>query len=520
MVLVWDGVDSVLGGRLDIRVTEHVRLTARQAIFAATIENHSPYTVENVYLPYLGCLQPPAAKEPFSAFTYSYGTSQEWPLSPTFENRFGYYGDDYPTQFGRPPAGGAPTGPFVLLRDATQGLYVGVQEASSELVSWHSELRPGYRDAMDSTVPDGTAIGGKDVCIRFAAVHVPYILPGETRTLTPIVIEPYQGDWQHGVDCYRRWRDSWMTPAMPPAWAREPHAWLQIQMNSPEDELRFRFTDLVKVGEECARHGVRAIQLVGWNDGGQDQNNPSHDPDPRLGSPAELRAAIAAVRALGVKVILFSKFTWSDRATRRFREDLIRLAIKDPVRRLLPAPGVPYFTATQLLDINTKRLIPMCFLSEEYLKVCEEEFKKVLALEPDGILFDECLHHGPAVLCFDPTMATAWRSGLRQRSRADRETARLWLKSNPDFLFAGEACYDWEFERYQLSYFRSWSRTHVPLSRSMLPAGSNHDGHHRLRRSKHAQPVLALPLRDQLRAVPFQGASGRFPVDGGLWQAG
>ncbi len=71
-----------------------------------------------------------------------------------------------------------------------------------------------------------------------------------------------------------------MTPAVPPDRVRDPHAWLQIHMNSPEDELRFRFTDLVQVGEECARHGVRAIQLVGWNDGGQDQNNPSHDPDP------------------------------------------------------------------------------------------------------------------------------------------------------------------------------------------------------------------------------------------------
>ena len=400
--LVWDGVESVLGGRLDIRVTEHVRLAAREAIFAVTIENHCPYTVENVYLPYLGCLQPPAGKEPFSAFTYNYGTSQEWPLSPTFENRFGYYGDDYPTQYGRPPSGGAPTGPFVLLRNATQGLYVGVHEASSELVSWHTELRPGYKDSMDSSVPDDITIGGKDVCTRFAAVHVPYILPGETRRLTPIVVEPYHGDWQSGVECYTRWRNGWMSTATPPAWAREPHAWLQIQMNSPEDELRFRFADLAQVGEECAKHGVRAIQLVGWNDGGQDQNNPSHDPDPRLGSPAELRTAIAAVRALGVKVILFSKFTWSDRATTRFREDLIRLAIKDPYGDYYLHQGYQYFTATQLLDINTKRLIPMCFLSEEYLKVCEDEFKKVLALEPDGILFDECLHHGPAVLCFDP----------------------------------------------------------------------------------------------------------------------
>ena len=33
---------------------------------------------------------------------------------------------------------------------------------------------------------------------------------------------------------------------------------------------------------------------------------------------------------MGVKIILFAKFTWADRATEWFRQDLIRLAIKDP----------------------------------------------------------------------------------------------------------------------------------------------------------------------------------------------
>ncbi|MBQ3160066.1 MAG: hypothetical protein IJC00_06340, partial [Clostridia bacterium] len=51
---------------------------------------------------------------------------------------------------------------------------------------------------------------------------------------------------------YRKWRDSWSNPAKAPAWATEPHCWQQIQMNSPEDELRLRFTDLPKVAAECA----------------------------------------------------------------------------------------------------------------------------------------------------------------------------------------------------------------------------------------------------------------------------
>ncbi len=55
----------------------------------------------------------------------------------------------------------------------------------------------------------------------------------------------------------------------------------------------------------------------------------------------------------------------------------------------------------------------------------------------------------------------------------DRELIRRFSqmsdKVNSDYLFAGEACYDWEFEVYQLSYHRSERPNHIPLTRYMLP---------------------------------------------------
>ena len=270
---------------------------------------------------------------------------------------------------------GAPMSPFILLRSEQQGLYAGVNTASNELVAWHTELRPGYGSSIDGRVAGGQH--APEASTRFAAVHVPYIQPGETRTLTPIAIEPFRGGWQAGCDIYKQWRDSLdeTCPSHPsgPA-SRTPGS--RSTSTRRKMSCAFRFRDLPKVGAECARHGVKAIQLVGWNDGGQDQGNPSHDPDPRLGTFAELKQAIAQCQALGVKIILFSKFTWSDRATERFRKDLIRLAIKDPYGDYYLHPGYQYQTATQLLDINTKRLIPMCFLSEEYLRVCDRRIQE------------------------------------------------------------------------------------------------------------------------------------------------
>jgi hypothetical protein len=471
--IAWNSVFSERGGKHDIGVVLEIRMEERAAVFAMSIDNRSSLVVENVYCPYLGDLRSPSGAPWLKTFIYNYGTAQEWGLRPYYQNLRGYYGSDYPIQFAAGSAGcGSPMSPYVLLRGPAEGLYVGTAEDTTELVAWGTELRPGYGSSIDSRVPEEDGISGKDVAIRFAAVHVPYIMPGEKRGLSPIALEAYLGDWQAGVDIHRRIYAKDLKLAEAPEWAREPHSWLQFHLNSPEDELRMRFTDLPKVGAECARHGVKAIQLVGWNEGGQDQGNPSHDPDPRLGTFEELQTAIAEIRAMGVKLILFAKFTWADRATQHFRNELRRLAIKDPYGDYYLHSGYQYQTATQFLDINTKRLVPMCFLSEEYLRICEEEFEKILDLGADGFLFDECLHHSPALLCFDESHGHRLGAPVYSNDNTLIERfARIAAKKAPDFLFAGEACYDREMAVYQLSYHRSESKLHLPLSRYSLPSG-------------------------------------------------
>jgi hypothetical protein len=116
----------------------------------------------------------------------------------------GYDGSDYPIQLSQWGAGsGAPMSPFILLRSEKRGLYAGICAPSSELVAWHTELRPGYGNSIDSRVPVEQTIGEHEVATRFAGVHVPYVQPGETRAMTPVVLEAYEGDWQQGVDIYK-----------------------------------------------------------------------------------------------------------------------------------------------------------------------------------------------------------------------------------------------------------------------------------------------------------------------------
>lgn len=466
LTLSWEKLVSEDGEELPIGVTAHVRMEERWAAFSMEIDNRSDYVVENVYYPYLGDVHRPQDALWMKAFAFGYAGGTEYDMWPRFTNHPGYYGVDYPTQFYE----GTVHSPFVLLRSQDQGLYVGLHQKGFETVFWESELRPGYGESMECLVPETDTLGGKPVHTRFAAVQLPYILPGESRSLVPVAVSPYQGSWQAGCDLFRDWRKGWMPEAVAPRWAREPHAWQQIHVNSPEDELRMSFSQLPQIGRDCVQRGVGVIQLVGWNKGGQDQGNPCHDPDPRLGGFEELKKAIKEIQQMGVKVVLFVKFTWADRATEWFRRGLKRLAVKDPYGDYYLHGGYRYQTGTQLADVNTKRLIPMCFC-QEYLDICCQEFQKVIDLGADGILFDEAFHHGPAQLCF------ATDHGHRPGApvyAGDLELVRRFERMLPqekkgEFLFAAETCYDREFEVYHLSYIRSESEGYLPSQRYLLP---------------------------------------------------
>jgi hypothetical protein len=471
--VTWDGLVSERGGVHDVHVQARIEVKEKSIEFSLDVENRSPFVVENVYFPYLGDVMSPPGGVALKTFHYHYATALETGIRPQFRNLRGYFGSDYPVQF--PEAtmdAGSPMVPYTLLRNDNEGLFLGLAEDTTELVAWGAELRPGFGSSIDSLVPEQNVISGHNVGIRLAAVHIPFIESGTRRMLPRVAMESYVGGWQVGVDIHKISLGSQRNRPTSPAWVHEPHSWLQLHINSPEDELRIRFSDLPKVAQECKRHGVSAIQLVGWNKGGQDQGNPSHDPDPRLGSFDDLKLAIKEIRELGVKLVLFAKFTWSDRATSAFREGLHNLAIKDPYGDYYMHPGYQYQTATQFLDINTKRLIPMCFLSEQYLEVCENEFKKILDLGADGFLFDECLHHTPALLCFAENHGHRRGAPVYANDNLLIERfSHIAKDKNPDFLFAGEACYDREMAVYHLSYHRSESKTHLPLSRYTNPFG-------------------------------------------------
>ena len=159
-------------------------------------------------------------------------------------------------------------------------------------------MKPGFEDSFTARIRRAATISGHPVRLSMQLVHFPF---SESRRIRPACADrlaPYSGDWHAGADIYKRW--------LPPGIIRYPcrhgprdiHAWQQLQINSSEDDLRTRYVDLPQRVADDAKHGITVLQLVGWNHGGQDRDNPFDDIDPRLGTAAELKDAIRQIEKI------------------------------------------------------------------------------------------------------------------------------------------------------------------------------------------------------------------------------
>jgi len=461
---VWRNLKSPQAGTLDITLSTSVSLSGSGLVFTTDIDNRSALPVESLGYPILGDLAVPNRDQVLYQGGWGYGVMDKNQLFPRFNNQPGYFGTDHPMQ-----AALTPGTQFVLIFTDSEGLYAGYHDSDVQTMArFQFELEPGWADSLDSAVEDATL--HKDFSrIKFQIIQFPYTVPGQHKKSAPIVLRPYEGTWHKGADIYREWRKTWFTAPVSPAWVNDVHSWQQIQINSSEDRLLFPYKQLVEYGKDCAKHGVKAIQLTGWNKGGQDRGNPTHDIDPRLGTWEDLRNAIEACRQMGVEVILFNKYTWADSTTEWYRKVLYRYASRDPYGDTYTFGGYDYDTPAQLSEIDTRHLIGMCTACPAWREIAFKEFHKSIELKAGGILQDEEGWHGPgAHYCFAPdhghsvpTLIFSGDAPLVEGFRKQIDPER--------FLISGESPWDLMHRFYRLGYARIDGETHIPLQRYIDP---------------------------------------------------
>lgn len=464
LTLVWKSLVSEYRGTLDVTLTGTVTLDGPDIDFDMEIKNNGGWTITTVDWPIIGALNPPSTGTSLRRMNPVYGNLTEIPLWPKFQDQRGYFGTNHPIQMGE--QFGMARYNLVLAGD--QGLYLGTHDiVFDETTRYTFEMKPGFVDSFDARVPQDSAISGHPVRIVASMEHFPFVPSGSSMKLARTVLSPFEGDWHHGANVYKRWRASWFHPPIGPSWVEGVNSWQQLQIDSAEDDLRTPYGDLRRRAEEAAKAGINAIQLVGWNNGGQDRGNPSHDTDPRLGSYDDLKKAIAQIEAMGIHVILFNKYVWVDTSTPAYENGLKDHVAHDPNGQPYIFGGYQYQTPEQLADINTRRLAVACTPDHFWQDLSAREFKKSIDLGASGILYDEVCWHGGASYCFShkngQLVAQSIWAGDSLLGQRFHDVVRNTV-GEKNFLLAGENPYDLEQRYYRLMYIRI-SPGHVPVER-------------------------------------------------------
>lgn len=449
--LEWKNLLSEHGGVLPITFTATVTLQAGALTFDGTLTNDSDLAVETIDYPYFGDLSAPTRETPMTTEHMWYGNLVGDELYPVFHNEKGYWGVNFPTKSIE-----SKQSLFTLIQSPSEGLYVGMNDHTQPyLMEWTFEQHPGILQSIGDPVPQENTLSGLPVFLQFRTCHFVFVHPHSAKTLAPVVVRGYNGDWHSGLDVYKQWRANWYKQPHIAAWALNLHSWLQLQIDGAEQDYSVPYRELPKYIDECAANGVTAIQLVGWEIGGQDGGDPSLSTDPGLGTWEELHQAILHARSKGVKMILFGKPIWADMTTEFTKKVLYQYAATDPYGIPYETGGYSYTTPTQLAGINNRRRYIMDVQCQAYRDIATKEFQKTVDLGAAGWLFDEVCHHGPVDYSFSEGRGYQPPSyiygGDMPMAKQFREAAD---KTDPDFIFAGEGPQDWLMQYYPVSYFR------------------------------------------------------------------
>jgi hypothetical protein len=449
--IVWKDLVSEHGGRLLLTLRAGVQLDDGVLTFEATLVNDSALTVETIDYPYFGDFNPPAKGETMQTEHMWYGNLVGDEIHPHFNNQKGYWGVNFPTKTIE-----SKESLFCLIQAEKQGFYAEMHDPTQPyLLEYTFEQHPGVVQSLDNPTPEQDTLSGLVVYLEFRCCHFLFVHPHSTKKTAPLRMCTYDGDWHAGVDVYKNERAKWFKQPQIAGWVKDVHSWLQLQIDGAEQDFSIPYRELPKYIDECAANGVTAIQLVGWNLGGQDGGDPRLDTDPGLGTWEELHQAILHARSKGVKMILFAKPVWADRTTEWCKQDLYKYAATDPYGIPYEIDGYSYTTPTQLAAINNRRRYIMDVRCQAYRDIATREFEKIVRLGAAGWLHDEVCWHGPVDYSFSPDHGYQGPGYLYGGDMPLADQFRgVADKADRDFIFAGEAPGDWLLQNYPVSYFR------------------------------------------------------------------
>jgi len=425
-------------------------------IYSGEVKNQSDAVVEELVWPYVGDVTLPAGTERFFQQFVGYTNMATNELYPTSNNIGG--------------SSALPVNSFALFNNTKEGLYVSSKDKDlDEYIMCKYALVPG--EGLSRIMGGAWSMKQNEernnMRMEIPVTRMIFTQPHSDMKLVDVVLTPYTGTWHVAVDIYKDWRASWFVPPHRPDWVKRVSAWQQLQINSSEDYLNFPYKDLVSYAKDCKKYGVDAIQLTGWQYGGQDRYMPFHDIDPRSGTVEEFKKAISESKKMGVNILLFTKFHWADVTAENFASNKDYIAWTRNLEEC-DHGGYSYNTYTQFKGISIRRFKVLCLSDDECRAALCREFQKCLDLGAQGMVYDENQHHAGQWLCYNPNHSHKGPAPMhRGADLLGRDFYEMVQKQDSDFFMVGEGCND-----VQAKYYGTYTRetvTHTAVSRYIDP---------------------------------------------------
>ena len=312
--------------------------------------------------------------------------------------------------------------------DAGRGIYISSREKIARQKEYYIMGMP-YEKPRDILA-----------CVK----HVPYTKPGEKFEGSEVVVRFHDGDWREGGKIYREWFiETFGLADIKQDWIRRQSFFEDIMYMLPEGNIDYRYDDIPRLAENAKKCGMEAIMVSGWHRCGHDNGYPYYEPDLRLGTYDDLKAAIERCHEIGVKVYFFVNFQPAMMGSDWYKKELYKYTEqgKDGKANWIAGWGM----GTLWARMGHPKLMAFLDPSFDVLSDClVEYFKKLAEIGADGVHVDKMF---PTGLEFNPLMTrsvdtSTWEGAIRLAERVYRECKAI----NPDFAMSFECSWDRLFQ--------------------------------------------------------------------------
>ena len=278
--------------------------------------------------------------------------------------------------------------------------------------------------------------------------ELPMFVPqGVSFDVPRLFFDSYSGDWKVAAKRYRSWWDTCRKVVHLPTQVRDMVGCLMVILKQQNGEFVWPYGEFESLGETAIAHGLYNIEMHGWGIGGHDRLYPEYDPDPAMGGRDALMKGVAALKAKGLHVTLYSNGQLQQHTGTRWSET------DGPSCPILQRNGSPlqeYWVKYKAVPGVRFDVACPCASAwrRQMLKICRDAYK----LGYSGFFYDQIGKQWPWP-CFDARHGHragqyVWQNdrvslfehviGEMQKDDADFV---LWSEAFNDTLLTSVACY-------------------------------------------------------------------------------